>query len=185
VVITVMGFLKNKSDIFISKNQLGLQRSDPLKSSPGNHSLLVSDSVEWETRICARANARAKFWTPLAQNPGSAPERGYNPTSVWNSINIQLGLVDIHVYHFNLQCSEACQQIGFALATATPNINNCIQLLPVLVEHALQIWDLKNINALEAVQEICLQGLHQETVCELQSVQWHFTNYEHSTDSAL
>jgi len=30
---------------FISKNQPGLQSSDPLKSSPGSHSLLVSDSV--------------------------------------------------------------------------------------------------------------------------------------------
>jgi len=27
------------------KTQPGLQRSDPLKSSPGSHSLLVSDSV--------------------------------------------------------------------------------------------------------------------------------------------
>ena len=30
---------------FISKIQPGLRRSDPLKSSPGSHSLLVSDSV--------------------------------------------------------------------------------------------------------------------------------------------
>jgi len=30
---------------FISKNQPGLRRSGPLKSSPGSHSLLVSDSV--------------------------------------------------------------------------------------------------------------------------------------------
>jgi len=35
----------NKSDIFVSKYQPGLQRSDPLKSSPGSHSLLVSDSI--------------------------------------------------------------------------------------------------------------------------------------------
>ena len=31
--------------VFISKNQPGLRRSNPLKSSPGSHSLLVSDSV--------------------------------------------------------------------------------------------------------------------------------------------
>lgn len=36
----------NKSDIFISNNQLGLQRSDPIKSSPGSYSLLVSDSID-------------------------------------------------------------------------------------------------------------------------------------------
>jgi len=30
---------------FMSKNQPGLQCSDPLKNSPGSHSLLVSDSV--------------------------------------------------------------------------------------------------------------------------------------------
>ena len=30
---------------FIAKNQLGLRRCDPLKSSPGSHSLLVSDSI--------------------------------------------------------------------------------------------------------------------------------------------
>ena len=39
---------------FISKNQPGLWRSNPLKSSPGSHSLLVSDSVA--SRVAAR------FW---------------------------------------------------------------------------------------------------------------------------
>jgi len=35
----------------MSKNQLGLRRSDPLKSSPGSHSLLVSDSVGTESQV--------------------------------------------------------------------------------------------------------------------------------------
>ena len=35
----------NKSDISYLKNQQGLQHSDPLNSSPGSHSLLVSNSI--------------------------------------------------------------------------------------------------------------------------------------------
>jgi len=53
---------KNKSDrlIFLSKNQPGLQRSDPLKSSLSSHSLLVSDSVCTTSSCCLLAFS---FWS--------------------------------------------------------------------------------------------------------------------------
>ena len=42
----------NKSDVFISNNQPGLQRSDPIKSSHGSHSLLVSNSIDITVYSC-------------------------------------------------------------------------------------------------------------------------------------
>jgi len=42
---------------FISKNQPGLRHSDPLKSSPGSHSLLVSNSVVAACFFCLHSRS--------------------------------------------------------------------------------------------------------------------------------
>ena len=66
---------------FISKNQPGLWCSDPLKSSPGSHSLLVSDSVGTTVaarfwRFCSRSALRRLIYIAASQYPSRTRNYG-------------------------------------------------------------------------------------------------------------